>query len=129
MDTPDGGTYFAKKVWGVSMRYDLGDAHPLVGRGAPDFELADGTRIGSLLRDGKGLLLDFDPGAPRQALGRGWDGRINYIPGHAENAFGLSAIFVRPDGFVAWASEGVEDDEGLAQAASRWLGNPATLDR
>jgi hypothetical protein len=61
------------------MRYDLGDAHPLVGRSAPDFELADGTRIGSLLRDGKGLLLDFDPGAPRQALSRGWDGRINYI--------------------------------------------------
>jgi 2-polyprenyl-6-methoxyphenol hydroxylase-like FAD-dependent oxidoreductase len=101
MDTRDGATYFAEKVWGVSMRYDLGDAHPLVGRSSPDFELADGTTTGSLLRDGKGLLLDFDPGAPRQALRRRWDGRINYISGRAENTFGLSAIFVRPDGFVA----------------------------
>lgn len=125
MDTRDGATYFAERVWGVSMRYNLGDAHPLVGRSAPDFELADGTRIGSLLRDGKGLLLDFAPGPPRQALKRGWDERINYIPGHAENTFGLSAIFVQPEGFVAWASEGVDNDEGLAQAATRWLGNPA----
>ena len=53
IDTRDGATYFAERVWGVSLRYDLGGSHPLVGRSAPDFELADGTKLGELLRHGK----------------------------------------------------------------------------
>ena len=53
IDTRDGATYFAERVWGVSLRYDLGGGHPLVGRSAPDFELADGTRLGELLENGK----------------------------------------------------------------------------
>ena len=78
IDTRDGATYFAERVWGVSLRYDLGDEHPdehpLVGRSCPDFELEDGTRLGALLRDGKGLLLELRraavaPGA-RRPLGR-----------------------------------------------------------
>jgi 2-polyprenyl-6-methoxyphenol hydroxylase-like FAD-dependent oxidoreductase len=46
IDTRDGATYFAERVWGVSLRYNFGAAHPLVGRSVPDFELADGTRVG-----------------------------------------------------------------------------------
>ena len=53
IDTRDGATYFAERVWGVSLRYDLGGGHPLVGRSAPDFELADGTKLGELLRNGE----------------------------------------------------------------------------
>jgi 2-polyprenyl-6-methoxyphenol hydroxylase-like FAD-dependent oxidoreductase len=53
IDTRDGATYFAERVWGVSLRYDLGGSHPLVGRSAPDFELADGTKLGELLGKGK----------------------------------------------------------------------------
>jgi hypothetical protein len=52
IDTRDGATYFADCIWGVSLRYDLGDKHPLVGRSCPDFELEDGTRLGTLLRGG-----------------------------------------------------------------------------
>jgi 2-polyprenyl-6-methoxyphenol hydroxylase-like FAD-dependent oxidoreductase len=44
--THDGATYFAERVSAVSLRYDLGGAHPLVGRSVPDFELADGRKIG-----------------------------------------------------------------------------------
>jgi hypothetical protein len=40
--TRDGATYFAERVWGVSLRYDLATSHPLVGCSVPDFELADG---------------------------------------------------------------------------------------
>ena len=36
--TRDGATYFAGRVWGVSLQYELGGSHPLVGRSAPDFE-------------------------------------------------------------------------------------------
>jgi 2-polyprenyl-6-methoxyphenol hydroxylase-like FAD-dependent oxidoreductase len=122
VDTRDGATYFAERVWGVSLRYDLGDSHPLAGRSAPDFELADGTRLGERLRDGKGLLLDFDPGAPLQAMASHWSGRFTYVAGDAKDRLGLSAVLVRPDGCVAWASEAVPDQVEAAQAASRWFG-------
>ncbi|NNG72859.1 FAD-dependent oxidoreductase [Rhizobium laguerreae] len=121
IDTRDGATYFAERVWGVSLRYDLGGSHPLVGRSAPDFELADGRKLGDHLREGKGLLLGFDAGAPLQALAGRWNG-ITYVAGDARDRMGLSALLVRPDGFVAWAGEAVPDNEEAAQAASRWFG-------
>ncbi|UIJ44026.1 FAD-dependent monooxygenase [Sphingomonas cannabina] len=124
IETRDGATYFAERVWGVSLRYDLGGNHPLVGRSVPDFELADGTRVGDLLTEGKGLFLDFDPRAPLQALARRWKGRIAYIAADAKDRLGLSAVLVRPDGFVAWASEAAAADEDAARAALRWFGQP-----
>jgi hypothetical protein len=124
MGTRDGATYFAERVWGVSLRYDLGDSHPLVGRSAPDFELVDGTKLGELLREGKGLFLDFNAPTPLQALARRWNGRITYVASDAKDRLGLSAVLVRPDGFVAWASEAAPNHEEAAQAASRWFGEP-----
>jgi hypothetical protein len=124
IDTPDGATYFAERVWGVSLRYDLGGGHPLVGRSAPDFELVDRTKLGELLRMGKGLLLDFDVSASLQALASRWSGRITYVAGNAKDRLGLSAVLVRPDGIVAWAGEATPDLEEAAQAASRWFGEP-----
>ena len=124
IDTRDGATYFAERVWGVSLRYDLGGNHPLVGRSAPDFELVDGTRLGELIRNGKGLLLDFDVSAPLEALASRWGGRITYVASDANDRLGLSAVLVRPDGFVAWAGEATPDLEEAARAASRWFGEP-----
>lgn len=124
VDTRDGATYFAERVWGVSLRYDLGGSHPLVGRSIPDFELADGTKTGDLLRTGKGLFLDFDPRAPLRALADRWGGRIAYVAGEAEDRLDLTAVLVRPDGFVAWASEVAPDEEEACRAASRWFGQP-----
>jgi hypothetical protein len=124
IDTRDGATYFAERVWGVSLRYDLGGGHPLVGRSVPDFELADGTKLGELLRNGKGLLLDFDASAPLQALAGRWRHRIAYVAGDAKHRLGLSAVLVRPDGFVAWACDAAPNHEEAAEAASRWFGAP-----
>ncbi len=124
METRDGATYFAERVSGVSLRYDLGGAHPLVGRSVPDFELVDGTRIGELLRDGRGLLLDFRPDASLQALVNRWKGRINYIGNDLRNQLDLSAVLVRPDGIVAWAIERGVDEDSVVQAASHWFGEP-----
>lgn len=124
IDTRDGATYFAERVWGVSLRYDLGGGHKLVGHSAPDFKLVDGTRLGERLRNGRGLLLDFDAHPPLQALASRWSGRITYVAGDARDRLGLSAVLVRPDGFVAWAAEAVPDFEKAAQAASRWFGEP-----
>jgi 2-polyprenyl-6-methoxyphenol hydroxylase-like FAD-dependent oxidoreductase len=109
-DTRDGATYFAERVWGVNLRYDLGDPHPLVGRSCPDFELTDGTKLATLLRDGAGVLLDFTG-----SLGA-IDG-VRYVGSDVKDRLGLTAVLVRPDGFVAWVSESGD----LARAAATWF--------
>jgi 2-polyprenyl-6-methoxyphenol hydroxylase-like FAD-dependent oxidoreductase len=124
IDTRDGATYFAERVWGVSLRYDLGGSHPLVGRSAPDFELLNGTRLNELLRTGQGLLLDFGARSSLQALASRWSGRITYVASDARDRLGLIALLVRPDGIVAWASEDAHDHEDASQAAARWFGEP-----
>lgn len=124
IDTRDGATYFAERVWGVSLRYDLGGCHPLVGRSAPDFEFTDGTRLNELLRAGQGLLLDFGARSSLQALASRWSGRIDYVANDAKDRLGVTALLVRPDGVVAWASEEAADAEEASLAAARWFGEP-----
>jgi hypothetical protein len=121
MDTRDGATYFAERVWGVSLRYDLGGDHPLVGRSCPDFELEDGTRVGARLRDGTGLLLDFERQASLQALDGLWGDHVRYLAGDTGDRLGLSALLVRPDGFVAWASDTTPSPQEVTRAAARWF--------
>jgi len=127
IDTRDGATYFAERVWGASLRYDLGSDHPIVGRSAPDFEFIDGTKLGALLTHGKGLLVDFEADASLNTLASRWNDRIAYYGCDAKDRFGLRAVLLRPDGFVAWASDANDtprDHDALAQAASRWFGAP-----
>ena len=119
--TRDGATYFAERIWGVSLRYDLGGGHPLIGRSCPDFELEDGTRLGTLLRAGDGVLLDF--GRTLQALDGHWGNRVRYVAREAKERLGLSAVLVRPDGFVAWASDTPPHAEEVTRAAGRWFAN------
>jgi 2-polyprenyl-6-methoxyphenol hydroxylase-like FAD-dependent oxidoreductase len=122
--TRDGATYFAERVWGVSLRYDLGGNHPLVGRSVPDFEFVDGTRLGELLKDGRGLLVDFDGGTPLQTVASGWRHHIASVALDAKDRLGLRALLVRPDGVVAWATDAAPDSEDAAEAMSRWFGEP-----
>ncbi len=119
INTRDGATYFAERVWGVSIRYDLGDAHALVGRSCPDFELEDETRVGTLLRDGNGLLLDF--GGSLETLDGHWGDHVKYVARDVKDRLGLSALLVRPDGFVAWASDTTPREEEVTHAASKWF--------
>jgi 2-polyprenyl-6-methoxyphenol hydroxylase-like FAD-dependent oxidoreductase len=121
IDTRDGATYFAERVWGVSLRYDLGEAHPLVGRSAPDFELEDGTRLGTRLREGTGVLLDFGRTPSLQALDGLWGDHVRYVAGDAKDRLGLTGLLVRPDGFVAWASDTTPSPEDVTRAAARWF--------
>ncbi len=125
--TRDGATYFAERLWGVALRYDLGGRHGLVGRSAPDFEFLDGTRLGDRLRTGRGVLVDFGADQPLQALARSWQGRIAYLAGAAKDRLGLSALLIRPDGFVAWAADTVPDLDEAALALSRWFGERSAV--
>jgi hypothetical protein len=119
--TRDDATYFAERVWGVSLRYDLGGEHPLVGRSCPDFELEDGRRVGALLRDGTGVLLDFGAQKSLEALDGVWGDRVKYVARDAKDRLGLVALLVRPDGFVAWASDTTTHDDEVMRAAAQWF--------
>ncbi|MEU0502445.1 hypothetical protein [Nocardia sp. NPDC005998] len=56
----------------------------------------------------------------------GSDVTVRYAAEPARNALGLSAVLVRPDGIVAWASDRDDPDPGaFEQAADRWFGRPA----
>jgi 2-polyprenyl-6-methoxyphenol hydroxylase-like FAD-dependent oxidoreductase len=123
-ETVDGASHFAERVWGASLRHDLGPGHPLVGRSAPDFEFADGRRLAGHLRIGKGLLLEFGSDALRELAGR-WNGRIAHAAEDASERFALKALLVRPDGVIAWAADGPADERELLAAATRWFGAPS----
>lgn len=122
--TRDGSTYVFERLSGASIRYDLGSEHPLVGRSAPDFCLEDGTRLSDLMRDGRGVALDFSADRCLRDSAKGRDSRMRYAAGPAEDDLGLGAVLVRPDGVVAWAGERTPDREAFEQAADQWFGGP-----
>ncbi|MFD6186413.1 FAD-dependent monooxygenase [Streptomyces goshikiensis] len=122
--TRDGATYVVGKLSGSWIRYDLGSEHPLVGRSAPDFRLEDGTRLGELMQDGRGVVLDASIDRRLHASAAGWEGRIRYAAGAARDDLGSGAVLVRPDGVVAWAGDQHPDREEFVRAASRWFGGP-----
>ncbi|MFE2147503.1 FAD-dependent monooxygenase [Streptomyces sp. NPDC059456] len=120
--TRDGATYVFERLSGSWIHYDLGSEHPLVGRSAPDFCLEDGSRLGDLMEDGRGVVLDFSDDRRLHGPAMGWEGRIRYVAGAAQNDLGSGAVLVRPDGVVAWAGDRHPDGEAFEQAATRWFG-------
>ncbi|HEY1498381.1 MAG TPA: FAD-dependent monooxygenase [Acidobacteriaceae bacterium] len=122
--TKEGTNYFVEKISGVSMHYDLGDGHALVGRSAPDFELENGSRLGDLLHDGRGLLLDFTSGKSLADTCDGLEDRLRYVATRAKDEKGVSALLVRPDGFVAWATDAEPKPESAERSVQRWFGVP-----
>jgi 2-polyprenyl-6-methoxyphenol hydroxylase-like FAD-dependent oxidoreductase len=122
MNTCDGATYFAGRVWGVFTRYDLGCDHPLVGRSVPNFEFEDGSRIGDFIQDGRGLLLDFEGDASLKTLANEYDDRIRYVSGRAKEQLGLNVLLIRPDGVIAWASDLERDEQSIREAVALWFG-------
>jgi 2-polyprenyl-6-methoxyphenol hydroxylase-like FAD-dependent oxidoreductase len=123
MQTQQGTTYFVTKISGISMRYDLGSDHPLVGCSAPDFEFEDGARLGELLHDGKGLLLDFAESKELCSLSQGRKDRLKCASARVKDSKGLTAMLVRPDGFVAWVAESEPDVSAAEKSIERWFGD------
>ncbi|CAM5533669.1 FAD-dependent oxidoreductase OS=Streptomyces tendae OX=1932 GN=GUR47_24895 PE=4 SV=1 [Streptomyces tendae] len=119
--TEDGTTLAYRRTAGLFNRYDLGDAHPLVGNTAPDFCFEDGTRLGDLLRHGRGVLLDFGADDTLRSAAKSHQDQIVYRSGPARNALGFTAVLVRPDGVVAWAAAQDRDPSSSQQAATRWF--------
>ena len=45
-----------------------------------------------------------------------------YISALAKDSLGLTALLLRPDGFVVWVSEGEQDAGGLLEVMAKWFG-------
>ncbi|MBV9876744.1 MAG: FAD-dependent monooxygenase, partial [Verrucomicrobia bacterium] len=121
METRDGSTYIAGRVWGVFTQYDLGGDHPLVGHSVPNFEFEDGVTIGERMHDGQGILIDFDRRASLKTSASECGDQITYVSGKVKERLGVSAALIRPDGIIAWASDNGPDCRELQVAAARWF--------
>ncbi|HEY9049088.1 MAG TPA: FAD-dependent monooxygenase [Ohtaekwangia sp.] len=121
INTRDGATYIAGRVWGIYTHYNLNDGHPLVGHSVPDFEFEDGTTISKFMHDGKEILLDFEMNASLKNWASEYSDCIKYIAGNAKDRLGISAVLIRPDGIIAWASDNDTDYNDLQKAAARWF--------
>jgi 2-polyprenyl-6-methoxyphenol hydroxylase-like FAD-dependent oxidoreductase len=119
MNTPDGATYIAGRVWGVFTHYDLAGDHPMTGYSVPNFTFEDGVSIGELMRDGQGILLDFDMNASLKTLAGEYG--IPYISGSVKDRLGVSAALIRPDGIIAWAADKEPDYSELQKAVACWF--------
>jgi 2-polyprenyl-6-methoxyphenol hydroxylase-like FAD-dependent oxidoreductase len=121
---------FGARMSGLDVHYDLGDAHPLLGRRMPDLDLVarDGTvRIFTLLHDGRGVLLNL--GEAWSLDTSPWADRVRAVEAEHDGEWELpalgrvpppAAVLIRPDGHVAWVGDGTE--AGLHDALTTWFG-------
>ncbi|WP_329005737.1 FAD-dependent monooxygenase [Kribbella sp. NBC_00709] len=122
--TADGSTYLAKKLSGVWQRYDFGSDHDLVGTSAPDLELADGTRLGEHLHDGKAVLLNLTDSTHLRDVAAPWSDRLQVVNAKPVSPGTPAALLLRPDGHIAWCTDN-DDLDGMTAALETWLGRPA----
>ena len=121
MNTRDGATYVAGRIWGLLTRYDLDSGHSLIGCSVPNFEFMDGTKLGEFMHDGHGVLLDFHSNKSLEKIADEHSTQLKYISAVAKEQFGLNALLIRPDGIVAWVAEGPVDELLLQKSMARWF--------
>lgn len=116
MDVEAANRYLVERVAGISIRYDLGGEHELVGRRLRDVALGRG-RLYALMHGGRGLLLD-----PTGRLSvAGWDDRVDHVV-DVSDELAVPAVLLRPDGHVAWVGD---DPQELPSHLARWFGAAA----
>ncbi|PRY34767.1 FAD-dependent monooxygenase [Umezawaea tangerina] len=113
----------ADLVAGADVRYPVDEgAHPLAGWPAPDLDLrtADGAvRLAKLVRRATPLLIDLTEDGGLHVDG------VEVVRAKADTE--VTALLLRPDSYVAWASsEARPDRDGLRDAARRWFGVPVS---
>jgi hypothetical protein len=133
---PEPSRLFAAMMSGLDIHYDMGlggEQHPLIGRRMPDLDLAtaDGPMpVYKLLHAARPVLLN---------LGQGdfdimpWASRVRIVHAQYNGPWELpgvgvvaapTAVLIRPDGYVAWASDGGR--QGLIDALVTWFGPAAS---
>ncbi|MGH4018945.1 MAG: FAD-dependent monooxygenase [Pseudonocardiaceae bacterium] len=96
-------------------------AHRWTGRRMPDVELG-GSRLYEQLRHGRFSLLDrTGDGTLAAAAAEGWPERVVPVRSNVDVPGWPRVVLIRPDGYVAWASEHGELAAGR-EALTRWCG-------
>jgi 2-polyprenyl-6-methoxyphenol hydroxylase-like FAD-dependent oxidoreductase len=131
MDEPS--RRFAAMMFGLDVRYDLGEGHPLLGRRMPDLDLVTATgplRVFTLLHEARPALLNL--GEPGGFDITPWADRVQLVDAKYDGAWELpaigpvpapAAVLIRPDGYVAWVGD--VNRLGLVDALTTWFGPPA----
>ncbi|MYS89524.1 MULTISPECIES: rifampin monooxygenase [Streptomyces] len=117
MDFEEVNRYLIEKITAISVRYDFGEGHELLGRRLRDVTLKRG-RLYELMRGGRGLLLDQ---TGRLSVA-GWADRVDHVVDVSEE-LDVPAVLLRPDGHVAWVGE---DQRELLDRLPRWFGAATT---
>jgi 2-polyprenyl-6-methoxyphenol hydroxylase-like FAD-dependent oxidoreductase len=128
--------HIADLISGADIRYPMmenGNVGNLIGRWAPDLLLhtdSGPARLAELTRDARPLLLDFTDERELAAIGAAWHDRVNVVCAHCDRA-DVTALLLRPDCYVAWASGMRSPDEreeaALVGALTQWFGSPAAV--
>ena len=78
------------------------------------------------MRDGKGMLLEFNGSRSVETVTIEYRDRVRFVSCRAKEPLGLSSVLIRPDGFVAWASDGEPEEASMRKALDRWFGAVTT---
>ena len=97
---------------------------PQTGRWAPDLPLADPAPLLAAYRAARPVLVDLTRDAVLGDVALPWQDRVTTFASTATGA-APTALLIRPDGYVAWASSDEQPDvEALRAALMRWFGAP-----
>ncbi|RAJ08639.1 2-polyprenyl-6-methoxyphenol hydroxylase-like FAD-dependent oxidoreductase [Chitinophaga skermanii] len=121
MNTRDGATYFAGRIWGLQTHYQLNGDHPLTGYSVPNFNFEDGTLMSAHMEAGKGILLNFAANTSLQKFAQQFEHQVKYLTIPANDQLGLHTLLIRPDGIVAFACDEMPIIEALEQATLQWF--------
>jgi 2-polyprenyl-6-methoxyphenol hydroxylase-like FAD-dependent oxidoreductase len=127
LDDPNNAKRLSDLLSGNDNRYAVGaDAHPLAGRWVPDFAVRNGTttrRVAELARSGRPLLIDLTEDAVVATLTSDVAERITIAAGIPDGDVSATALLVRPDGYVAWASSAPKPEvDELRRVLRNWFG-------
>ncbi|TSD45312.1 rifampin monooxygenase Iri [Rhodococcus sp. KBS0724] len=116
MNFDDVNRYLTEKITAISIRYDVGGDHDLLGRRLRNIALTSGN-LYDLMHSGRGLLLDQGG----QLSVDGWSDRVDHIVDTSAE-FDSPAVLLRPDGHIVWVGEMQSE---LYTRLTRWFGHPA----
>jgi hypothetical protein len=113
----------AGTISGLSIAYPPPPgAHPLTGRRAPDVPLAGGRRLYEALRDGRFVLVTPSADGPPAEAAEDWADRVRTA---AAGGPTRTTVLVRPDGYIAWATDRSEAATAVRSALAEHCGAPA----
>ena len=131
---PQNNDYFCELLSGLFIDYDLAGEHPIVGRRMPDIDITTQSdcRTTTLLHSARSVLLDFsDDRRLRHAAQSAND--VRYVSARSQHhewtlpsvgsVASPTAVFIRPDGYVAWAADDRPNVDTLNACLRVWCGS------